>query len=325
MIAKKRIKALVTGGAGFIGSHLVEKLLKNNYKVHAIDNLSTGSLDNIKHLMENTDFKFEVGTILDEELMDKAINDCDIIFHLAAAVGVRLIVEKPVNTIKTNILGSEIILKLANKYDRKVVITSTSEVYGKNNKVPFKEEDDSVYGPTTKSRWSYACSKAIDEFLALAYYHEKKLPIVIVRLFNTVGPRQTGQYGMVIPTFVKQALLQHDITVFGDGKQTRCFANVRDIVWAIVNLAEKPSAEGQVFNIGSQEQITIKDLAHKVKTMCKSSSKIQFIPYDEAFEMGFEDMYQRMPDISKVAKEIGFKPQVTLDETVKEIIAFYRQ
>jgi UDP-glucose 4-epimerase len=257
--------------------------------------------------------------------MDSLIRQSGIIFHLAAAVGVRLIIEKPVDTIKTNILGTENILKYANKYNVKVVIASTSEVYGKNDKVPFKEEDDSVYGPTTKSRWSYACSKAIDEFLALAYFHEKKLPVIIVRLFNTIGPRQTGQYGMVVPTFVKQALLKHDITVFGDGKQARCFANVRDVVRAITELAEKKDVEGQVYNIGSQEKITIRDLAKKVKSLCNSQSKIVSIPYDDAFEKGFEDMSQRMPDTRKLKKEIGFAPTTSLDDTIKEIIAYYKR
>ncbi len=322
---KKKKTALVTGGAGFIGSFLAEELLKCGYKVRVVDNLSTGSLANIKHLENNSDFIFETGNIMDKNLMDQMVAACDIMFHLAAAVGVRLIIEKPVDTIETNILGSEIILKLANKYDKKVIMASTSEVYGKNNKVPFKETDDSVYGPTIKSRWSYACSKAVDEFLSLAYYHEKKLPVVIVRLFNTIGPRQTGQYGMVVPTFVKQALMGHDITVFGDGKQTRCFTNVRDVVWAIINLSEKPQAEGKVYNIGSREEISIRDLAKKIKAMCESSSKIIQIPYDSAFARGFEDMHRRVPDISKVAKEIGYKPKISLEQSILEIIDFYKR
>jgi len=241
MTPKKKKTALVTGGAGFIGSFLAEELLSRGYRVYAIDNLSTGSLDNIEHIRDNPNFIFEVGTILDETLMEQLISACDIVYHLAAAVGVRLIIEKPVDTIETNVLGTETILKLANKYDKKVLITSTSEVYGKNEKIPFKETNDSVYGPTVKSRWSYACSKAIDEFLALAYYREKKLQVVIVRLFNTIGPRQTGQYGMVVPTFIKQALLGHDITVFGDGKQTRSFTDVRDVTRALADLINFPN------------------------------------------------------------------------------------
>ncbi len=325
MSVKNEKTALVTGGAGFIGSHLIDRMLEAGYTVHAIDNLSTGSLDNIKHLMDHPKFTFDVGTILDEPLMESLISENNYVFHLAAAVGVKLIIEKPVDTIKTNILGSEIILKYANKYNNRVIITSTSEVYGKNDKTPFKEDDDSVYGPTTKSRWSYACSKAIDEFLSLAYHHEKKLPVIIVRLFNTVGPRQTGQYGMVLPTFVKQALLNHDMTVFGDGKQTRCFANVKDVVKSILKLVDSSKAEGQVFNIGSQERISIEKLAEKVRKMCNSKSKIVYIPYDDAFESGFEDMAQRMPDTTKLKKAIGFVPECSLSETINEIIEYYKQ
>jgi UDP-glucose 4-epimerase len=262
---------------------------------------------------------------MDAKLMEEMVAEASVIYHMAAAVGVRLIIEKPVDTIQTNILGTEIILKLANKYDKKVVIASTSEVYGKNNKTPFKETDDSVYGPTIKSRWSYACSKAIDEFLSLAYHHEKKLPIVIVRLFNTIGPRQTGQYGMVVPTFVKQALMGHDITVFGDGKQTRCFTHVNDVVGAVIALSEKADAVGQVFNIGSKEEVSIIDLAKKVKSMCSSQSKIKFITYDSAFERGFEDMLKRVPDISKAARVIGYKPKISLEQTIKDIIEYYKK
>jgi len=316
---------LITGGAGFVGSYLADELIRRGYSVSAIDNLSTGKLENIAHLRGNPDFEFTTGNIMDETLMDRSIAECDCVFHLAAAVGVKLIIERPVETIETNIMGTEIIYKFANKHKKKVVITSTSEVYGKNNEIPFKESDDSVYGPTVKSRWSYACSKAIDEFLGLAYYHEKKLPIVIVRLFNTIGPRQTGRYGMVVPTFVQQALLGHPITVFGDGKQTRCFANVKDAVWAMTELAEKPGAEGQVFNIGTDELISIKELAEKTKALCQSESEICYIPYDEAYEAGFEDMSQRMPDISKVAAVIGFKPRYNLEQTIREIIEYFKQ
>ncbi len=316
---------LITGGAGFVGSFLAEELLKRDYVVVAVDNLSTGSLQNIAHLRDNPDFEFNTGTIMDEDLMDKLIGQSSKIFHLAAAVGVRLIIERPVETIETNIMGTEIIYKYANKHKKKVIISSTSEVYGKNNEIPFKETDDSVYGPTFRSRWSYACSKAIDEFLALAYYHEKKLPVVIVRLFNTIGPRQTGRYGMVVPNFVQQALLGHPITVFGDGEQTRCFANVRDVVWAIAELAGKPEAEGQVFNVGTQEVISIKDLALKVKTLCNSDSEISYIPYDDAYEAGFEDMNRRMPDIAKVRELIGFEPKLDLEQTINEIIEYFKE
>ena len=317
--------ALITGGAGFVGSFLAEELLNRGYLVQAVDNLSTGSLQNIAHLRDNPAFQFVTGNIMDEKLMDDLISRSDTVFHLAAAVGVRLIIERPVETIETNIMGTEIIYKLANKHKKKVVIASTSEVYGKNNEIPFKENDDSVYGPTIKSRWSYACSKAIDEFLALAYYHEKKLPVVIVRLFNTIGPRQTGRYGMVVPNFVQQALLRHPFTVFGDGEQTRCFANVKDVVWAIVELAEKPGTEGQVFNIGTNEMISIKDLAYLVKKLTGSDSEIQFIPYDQAFETGFEDMNRRMPDISKVKEAIGFEPKIKLEQTITEIIDYFKK
>jgi UDP-glucose 4-epimerase len=325
MSPKKKKTALITGGAGFIGSHLAEDLLDRGYKVYAVDNLSTGSLDNIDHLQDNPNFAFEVGTIMDEELMDELVSAADFVFHLAAAVGVRLIIERPVDTIQANVLGTEIMLKLTNKYERPLLLTSTSEVYGKNEKVPFKEDDDSVYGPTTKSRWSYACSKAIDEFLALAYYHEKKLPVAIVRLFNTIGPRQTGQYGMVVPTFVKQALLGHDITVYSDGKQSRCFTDVRDVTGALIALINNPKAYGQVFNIGNNKDITIGKLAETVKKMTGSSSKIVFIPYDKAFEKGFEDMRKRIPDTSKAKALIGFQPKIKLEDTLQDIIEFYKK
>jgi len=315
---------LITGGAGFIGSHLAEEFLRRNHAVSAVDNLSTGRLENIAHLKGNPDFSFTAGDITDETLMDKMIAESERVFHLAAAVGVKLIIERPVETIETNILGTEIIYKLANKHKKKVIITSTSEVYGKNNEIPFREVDDSVYGPTIKSRWSYACSKAIDEFLGLAYFREKKLPIVIVRLFNTIGPRQTGRYGMVVPTFVQQALLGHPITVFGDGQQARCFGNVKDVIWAMAELAETPEAEGQVFNIGSEELITIKDLAQKTKELCNSKSEIHFIPYEEAYEEGFEDMNRRLPDISKIRNIIGFEPKYNLEQTIRQIIEYFK-
>jgi len=316
---------LITGGAGFVGSFLSEELLNRGYSVCAVDNLSTGKLQNVVHLKANPDFELVTGTIMNESLMDELVARAETVFHLAAAVGVRLIIERPVETIETNILGTEIIYKLVNKHKKKVIITSTSEIYGKNNESPFKETADSVYGPTIKSRWSYACSKAIDEFLGFAYYHEKKMPLVIVRLFNTIGPRQTGAYGMVVPTFVQQALLGHSITVFGDGEQTRCFANVKDVVWAMAELAETPKAIGEVFNIGTAELVSIKELASRVKKLCNSDSEIVKIPYDKAYETGFEDMHQRKPDISKIQKLIGYRPKINLEKTIEEIIEYFKQ
>jgi len=319
------MKILITGGAGFIGSHLAEELLYQGEEVYVIDNLSTGRLENIKHLAANPHFHITIETILEEKTVEELIKKCELIFHLAAAVGVRLIIEKPVDTIETNILGTEIVLKSANKFKRKVILASTSEVYGKNSKVPFREEDDSVYGPTTKSRWSYACSKAIDEFLALAYFHEKKLPVVIARLFNTIGPRQTGRYGMVVPSFIQQALLSHPVTVYGDGKQSRSFTHVTDAVSALIGLSEHPKAVGEVFNVGNGREITIERLALLIKKMTNSKSKIVYIPYDKAFEKGFEDMIRRVPDITKINHLIGYKPEVNLEESLEKIIDYYRE
>ena len=325
MTPKRKKAALITGGAGFIGSFLGEELLNQGYKVYAIDNLSTGSLDNIRHLRDHPDFNFVVGSIMDEPLMERLVAASDMIFHLAAAVGVRLIIEKPVDTIETNIFGSGIVLKFANRYDKSVLMTSTSEVYGKNEKTPFKETDDSVLGPTIKSRWSYACSKAADEFLSLAYFHEKKLRVVIVRLFNTIGPRQTGRYGMVVPSFVKQALLGHDITVFSDGKQTRSFCDVRDVAPTLITLINNPKAYGEVFNIGNNFEISILKLAEMIKKMTSSSSRVAHIPYDKAFEKGFEDMRRRVPDITKAKNLIGFQPKIKLEQTIRDIIDYYKK
>lgn len=319
------MKALITGGAGFIGSHLSEKLLELGHKVTIIDDLSTGRMENIKHLTANESFSFAIENILNETVMDRLVSECDIIFHLAASVGVELIVERPVEVIKTNILGTEMVLKIANRYKKKTLITSTSEIYGKSNKVPFKEEDDSLMGPTTKNRWSYACSKAIDEFLALAYYQEKKLPVVITRLFNTVGPRQTGRYGMVIPRFVAFALQKEPIPVYGDGRQSRCFTYVDDTVEYLVRLSRLPEAEGQIFNVGNNREIEILDLAEKIRKMAGSPSEIRFVPYDEAFAKGFEDMHRRIPDISKVCKSTGYKPQYDLDTTLELVIAYVKE
>ena len=319
------MKFLITGGAGFIGSHLAGTLLERGDEVYAIDNLSTGSIENIEHLKDHPRFHYTIDTISNEPVTAELVDRVDTIFHLAAAVGVRLIVESPVHTIETNVYGTETILTLANKKKKKVIIASTSEVYGKNRNVPFREDSDLVMGPTSKGRWSYACSKAIDEFLALAYFKEKKLPVVIVRLFNTVGPRQTGQYGMVIPTFVKQALSARPITVFGDGKQSRCFTDVSEVVKGLADLAVHPDAVGQVFNIGTTNEITIFDLAKKVKEMTGSKAEIVLVPYEKAYEEGFEDMPRRVPDISKIQELIGYKPSLTLEQTLQRVIDFFSQ
>jgi UDP-glucose 4-epimerase len=319
------VKILITGGAGFIGSHLAEALLACGEEVFIIDDLSTGSIDNFIHLKDNPRFHYTIDTIKNQPLMAELVDRCDLIFHLAAAVGVKLIVESPVNTIETNIYGTEVVLQLANKKKKKVVITSTSEVYGKSDAIPFQEDADMVLGPTTKGRWSYACSKAIDEFLALAYYKEKKLPVVIVRLFNTVGPRQTGRYGMVVPTFVQQALLNHPITIYGDGRQSRSFSHVRDVVRGLTGLSRHPDAVGQVFNIGNNKEISIEALAQLIKKKTGSSSEFIYIPYDQAYEEGFEDMPRRVPDITKINRLIGFQPEAGIDEIIDSVIDYYKQ
>lgn len=319
------MRALITGGAGFIGSHLAEALLARGDEVTIIDDLSTGRFENIAHLQHHPRFRFAIETITNQTVMDRLVSECDLIFHLAAAVGVELIVSRPVHVIETNIMGTEAVLRTANRYRRKVLLASTSEIYGKSEEVPFREDADRVLGPTTRSRWSYACSKAVDEFLALAYWKEKNLPVVIFRLFNTVGPRQTGRYGMVVPRFVQQALRGEPITVYGDGKQSRCFTDVEDVVRAIIALAEHPGAVGEVFNIGSTEEITIEDLAWKVKRLTESPSPIVYIPYDQAYEAGFEDMRRRVPDLTKIRNLIGYEPRVPLDETLRRIIAWFRQ
>ena len=319
------MKYLITGGAGFVGSHLAGTLLDRGDEVYVIDNLSTGSIENVEHLKDHPRFHYTIDTISNQPVTAELVDRVDTIFHLAAAVGVRLIVESPVHTIETNVYGTETILTLANKKRKKVIIASTSEVYGKNTNVPFREDFDLVLGPTNKGRWSYACSKAIDEFLALAYFKEKKLPVVVVRLFNTVGPRQTGQYGMVIPTFVKQALSGRPITVFGDGTQSRCFTDVSDVVKGLADLAIHPGAVGEVFNIGTNHEITILDLAKKVKEMTGSKAEIVFVPYEQAYEEGFEDMPRRVPDIGKIQKLIGYKPALSLEQTLQRVIDFFSQ
>jgi UDP-glucose 4-epimerase len=301
-----------------------DSLLANGHEVYVLDNLSTGSIENIEALKANPRFRYTIDSVMNEPVTAELIDRVDVVFHLAAAVGVKLIVESPVNTIETNVHGTEMVLKLANKKKKKVVIASTSEVYGKSNVVPFREDADLVLGPTSKGRWSYACSKAIDEFLALAYHKEKRLPVVVARLFNTVGPRQTGRYGMVIPNFIKQALLGHPITVFGDGSQSRCFTYVSDVVWALLRLAEHPDAVGQVFNIGNdREEITILELARRVKQRAGARSEIVLVPYDQAYEAGFEDMPRRVPDVEKIRALTGYDPQVQLDETLDRVIAYF--
>src|SRR2546423_6930539 len=317
------MRILITGGAGFIGSHLADAYIARGAEVFCIDDLSTGAIENIAHLKEHPRFHYAIDTVRNQPVTAELVDACDVIFHLAAAVGVKLIVESPVRTIETNVHCTEVILALANKKKKKVLIASTSEVYGLSEQVPFREDGNLVMGATTKGRWSYACSKAIDEFLALAYWREKKLPTIVVRLFNTVGPRQTGQYGMVIPTFVKQALANRPITVYGDGKQSRCFCYVGDVIGALMKLMDHEESVGQVFNIGSNHEITILDLARRVKELTKSESEIVFVPYDEAYEEGFEDMPRRIPDISKVNKLIGFKPEMALDGILKSVIEYH--
>ena len=318
------MRVLITGGAGFIGSHLADAYLQRGDEVTVIDDLSTGTIDNIQHLKSNPKFHYTIDSVHNQPVTAELVDQSDVVIHLAAAVGVKLIVESPVRTIETNVRGTEVVLALANKKQKRVLIASTSEVYGLSTDVPFKEDGNLVMGATTKGRWSYACSKAIDEFLALAYWREKKLPTTIVRLFNTVGPRQTGRYGMVIPTFVKQALAGRPITVYGNGKQTRCFGYVGDVVGALIKLMDTPDSVGQVFNIGSTEEISIVKLAEKVKELTHSQSEIVFVPYDEAYEEGFEDMPRRVPDTSKINQLVGFKPEMTLDGILETVISFHR-
>jgi UDP-glucose 4-epimerase len=319
------MKVLITGGAGFIGSHLAERLLERGDEVCIIDDLSTGSIENIQLIKHHPNFTYHIDTIRNYRLTAELVDMCDVVYHLAAAVGVRLIVESPVNTIETNIRGTDIVLSLAAKKRKRVLITSTSEVYGKRNRVPFSEDDDLVMGPTNKGRWSYACSKAIDEFLAIAYWKEKRVPTVIARLFNTVGPRQTGRYGMVIPSFVQQAITGQDISIFGDGSQTRCFTHVSDVVGALIRIAEHPRAVGEVYNIGSDHEVTILELAERIKHMVESDSEITFMPYDEAYEEGFEDMMRRVPDISKVRDLIGYEPKIGLHGILASVIEYHRE
>ena len=316
--------ALITGGSGFIGSHLSEALLDSGHQVLVLDNLSTGSIDNIAHLKGRDGFEYFIDTFNNEPLLAELIDRSDVVFHLAAAVGVKLIVEQPVYTIETNVHGTEVVLKHANKKKKLVVIASTSEVYGKSEDVPFREDSDLVLGPTPKHRWAYACSKALDEFLALAYWKERKLPVIIVRFFNTVGPRQTGTYGMVIPNFVRQALAGESITVFGDGRQTRSFSHVADVVGALLKLVVEPRALGQVINIGNTQEVTIRALAERVRELAGSNSPIKLVPYDEAYESGFEDMPRRVPDLTKIEALIGYRPKYSLDDILTQVIEYFR-
>lgn len=318
-------RALITGGAGFIGSHLAEYLLDQGQEVHVVDDLSTGSIANLDALRGRPGFGHTIADVRQEPLMAELVDRADVVYHLAAAVGVRLIVENPVRTIETNIGCTEVILRLANKKAKKVIVASTSEVYGKNDVVPFLEDHDLVMGATSKARWSYACSKAIDEFLALAYHKAQGLPVVVARLFNTVGPRQTGRYGMVLPTFARQALMGQDITVYGDGTQSRCFSFVSEVVAALAALAACPGAVGQVVNVGSQQEISIADLAKLVKEVAGSESPIVLVPYDQAYEEGFEDMQRRVPEVAKLRGLVGFSPQMGIRAIVESVVAHYRQ
>jgi UDP-glucose 4-epimerase len=316
---------LITGGAGFIGSHLAERLLDRGDRVVVLDNLSTGSIENIRHLKSSARLEYHLDNIENRQLLAELVDDADVIVHLAAAVGVKLIVESPVRTIETNVNGTQMILEAACKKKKLVLTASTSEVYGKSTNIPFREDADLVLGPTTKGRWSYAASKALDEFLALSYWKEKKLPVVIVRLFNTVGPRQTGRYGMVLPNFVKSALESSAITVYGNGKQSRCFCDVRDTIEGLIRLMDTERAVGEVVNLGNTEEITIEDLAHRVKERTGSSSAIKYIPYDQAYEPGFEDMMRRVPSVAKLCALTGFRAQTSLNEIIDRVAEHFQR
>jgi UDP-glucose 4-epimerase len=318
------MRFLVTGGAGFIGSHLCEALLEKGHRVRVLDDLSTGSMDNIRHLKEHPGFRYTIDSAGNSTLVAELVDEADVVYHLAAAVGVDLIVESPVRTIETNVHCTEVVLAHANKKKKPVVIASTSEVYGKSTALPFSEDGDMTFGTSTVGRWAYACSKALDEFLAIAYYKERKLPTTVVRLFNTVGPRQTGRYGMVLPRFVRQAVADQPLSVFGDGTQTRCFCHVADVVDGLLRLLDHETS-GQVFNIGSTEEISMLDLAHRVVGLAASASDIQLVPYEEAFEAGYEDMERRVPDIRKIGALTGWEPTRTLDEIVADVIGAHRE
>jgi nucleoside-diphosphate-sugar epimerase len=318
------MRFLITGGAGFIGSHLAEGLVARGHQVHLLDDLSTGSMDNIRQLKGRDGFGYTIDSTHNAPMVSELVDGADVVYHLAAAVGVQLIVESPVRTIETNVHGTEVVLAAAAKKQKPVFIASTSEVYGKSTELPFREDGDLTLGPTTHGRWAYACSKAIDEFLALAYWKERRLPTVVGRLFNTVGPRQTGRYGMVIPNFVRQALAGELITVYGDGTQRRCFAHVDDVVLALIGLMERDDVFGEIFNIGSAEEVTIGELAERVRRLTGSASEIVLVPYDEAYEEGFEDMVRRIPDTEKIRGLLGWQPRKTLAETLDDVIAQHR-
>jgi UDP-glucose 4-epimerase len=319
------MRVLITGGAGFIGSHLAEALLEARHEVFVLDDLSTGSIDNIAHLKGRPGFHYTIDSVFNDHLVAEMLDRADTIFHLAAAVGVKLIVQEPVRTIETNVHGTEVILRHAAKKKKLVFIASTSEVYGKSAAVPFREDADLVMGATTRHRWAYACSKALDEFLALAYWKERKLPVIVVRFFNTVGPRQTGQYGMVLPTFVRQALAAEPITVFGDGTQMRSFTYVGDVVGALLKLMVERRAIGEVFNVGNPEEVSMRGLAEQIKAETGSQSPIVTIPYDQAYEAGFEDMPRRVPDLTKIHNLIGYVPKVGLADIIKTVVADQRE
>ena len=318
------MRYLITGGAGFIGSFVAEELLGRGHRVHVLDDLSTGAIDNIRHLKDSPVFSYTIESAASPSTVAELVDEADIVYHLAAAVGVELIIESPVRTIETNVHCTEIVLAQANKKKKPVFIASTSEVYGKSGDLPFREDGDLLLGPTSRGRWSYACSKAIDEYLSLAYWKERRLPVVIGRLFNTVGPRQTGRYGMVVPSFVRQALVGEPITVHGDGRQRRCFCHVKDVVRAMADLMETEDAVGEVFNIGSSDEITIMDLAERVRLACESDSEIRLVPYEEAYEAGFEDMRRRVPDISKISALLGWRPTRTLEQILEDVIESQR-
>ena len=318
------MKWFITGGAGFIGSHLAERLIRHGDRVTVLDDLSTGAVSNLAAIRDHERFRFHADTVLNRSLLLELVDDADIVVHLAAAVGVRLVVESPVYTIETNVGATEAVLDVASKKRKRVLVASTSEVYGKATKCPFCEDDDLVIGPSNKGRWSYATSKLVDEFLALAYWKERKVPATVVRLFNTVGPRQTGRYGMVIPNFVRQALADEPITVFGDGSQSRCFAHVRDVIWAIERLCRDDRTVGEVYNVGATTEISILELAKQVRELAGSRSEIKLVPYSEAYEAGFEDMPRRVPSVQKVADAIGYRPTRTLHDILTDVIAFER-
>ncbi|GIW87764.1 MAG: nucleoside-diphosphate sugar epimerase [Isosphaeraceae bacterium] len=315
------MRYLITGGCGFIGSHLAERLLDDGHAVLLLDDLSTGRFENVAHLEGRAGFAILVASVTEPATVDRCVAECQAVFHLASAVGVRLVVDQPVRTIETIVNGTDVVLRACARYRRPILLTSTSEVYGKSTKVPFVETDDTLIGPTTTRRWAYACAKALDEFLALAHWHESRLPVIVARLFNTVGPRQTGRYGMVIPRFVEQGLAGQPITVYGDGHQTRCFAHVADVVSALVALMDHPHSRGQVFNVGNSEEVSILELAHRVRSLTGGISPIRLVPYSEAYTAGFEDMLRRVPDLTKIRQLIGYQPSRSLDQILADVIA----